>query len=139
MLADTELFALMEEILRKNGTIHKFEQNCGAVKGRMMITLTDLPEELSAKNSGHSLFAFECTFDFYDTALCLALYTDTMQVASGIWATPQTADAETPSYEWSAFFVETLTNHIAADGSFGVPMYTFISDSGDFTVVPEKP
>ena len=53
-----------------------------------------------------------------------------------MWITFQTEDAEQPSQEWAQFFLETLFSNINDDGSYGVPMYTFTSDTSDFTCVP---
>jgi hypothetical protein len=33
-------------------------------------------------------------------------------------------------------FVQTLVESISRDGSYGVPIYTFISDTGSFSCVP---
>ena len=35
-------------------------------------------------------------------------------------------------------FIKVLCESIDEDGNFGYPMYTFISDTGDFTCVPSK-
>lgn len=37
------------------------------------------------------------------------------------------------------FFIKTLVTHIAEDGSFGVPIYSFVNDTCDMTVIPELP
>ena len=139
MLSNAEQFATLEEMLKQNGTIQNFEESCGKIKGRMMITLTDIPEELHISAAGSTLHAFECSFDFYDTTLGIALYTDTLRLAGGMWATPQKENAETPPREWMDFFLETLISHISEDGSFGCPMYSFVNDTSDLTLVPEKP
>ena len=55
---------------------------------------------------------------------------------SGLWMVPQSDDAEEPVREWIEFFIEKLVQGLNDDGSFGIPMYTFISDTADFTVVP---
>jgi hypothetical protein len=36
------------------------------------------------------------------------------------------------------FFIKTLMQSIEPDGSFGVPVYSFVSDTSDMTVVPAK-
>ena len=38
--------------------------------------------------------------------------------------------------EMVEFFLKTLTEHIEEDGSFGIPIYSFINDTSDMTVVP---
>lgn len=136
MLADKKMFEVIENILIENGTIAKFEAEQGTICGHMMITETQIPEELGVDiKKTSSLHAFQGTFDFYDMAIGMALYTDTLQAACGLWMTPQTDDAEEPAGEWVDFFIQTLVNNIQPDGSFGVPMYSFVCDVGDFTVV----
>ncbi|MEB6051563.1 hypothetical protein MXL43_02025 [Enterococcus gallinarum] len=69
----------------------------------------------------------------------VALYLDPLELASGVWITPQKDDAEKPEKEWVEFFIQTLVSHIDEDGGFGIPMYTYINDTSDFTVVPASP
>ena len=38
----------------------------------------------------------------------------------------------------TVFFIKTLMQSIEPDGSFGVPVYSFVSDTSDITVVPAK-
>ena len=45
MLINQELFDTVEQALSKNGTIEDFENENGKITGRMMITLTDIPEK----------------------------------------------------------------------------------------------
>ena len=53
--------------------------------------------------------------------------------------TPQIEGAEPPSREWIDFFVHTVLDNIQEDGSFGIPMYSFVADVGDLTIVPTAP
>ena len=46
MLVDKEKFYFVENTLVKNGTIDRFESDNGKITGRMMITLTEIPEEI---------------------------------------------------------------------------------------------
>ena len=62
-----------------------------------------------------------------------------MQTKGGLWITPEVPNADAPSQEWCEFFIETVSKCIEKNGSFGVPMYTFCSDTADFTVVPSLP
>ena len=139
MLSDARQFAIVEEALEQNGIIQRFEKDHGKITGRMMIALADTPDGLPVKTEGGSFHTFECSFDFYDTSLGICIDTKTLQVACGMWATPQKEDADMPSREWIEFFLDTLMSHISDDGSFGAPMYTFVNDVSDFTVVPTAP
>ena len=140
MLIDTKAFPYLEEYLKKNGTIDRFEQEYGKIKGRMMITLCDIPEEyITLQIDGEQPYGFEASFDFYDSTVAFIFYPASKTIGSGLWVTPQKEGAESPSKEWIDFFVHTLVNNIIEDGGFGIPMYTFLSDIGDFTVVPAKP
>lgn len=140
MLANPELFQAVEKVLNEQGIIQRFENENGEIIGRMMITLGEVPENLKDGVSiDNGDFVFIGTFDFYDSAIGLILNTVTRKLKSGLWVTEQKADAEPPSKDWCNFFVETLAKYIYKDGSFGYPLYTFCSRSGDFTVVPQKP
>ncbi len=137
MLTDKEKFDIVEKLLIENGTIDRFESENGKITGHMMITLTEIPEEiLSAKQRKKHYHAFECSFDFYDSTLGIALDTKTLNSLTGLWVTPQIENADVPSKEWQEFFIETLVRHIDKDGSFGVPIYVFLNDNSDFAVIP---
>ncbi len=137
LLADKYKFAEIEKELRENGRLRDFEKECGKITGRMMITLGEVPEDLEAKIEAGSR-CFICTFDFYECSIGIILNTVTKKVGSGLWITPQKKEAEPPSKDWINFFIETLVNNIDKDGSFGVPIYVFVNDSADMTVVPSK-
>lgn len=137
MLINEELFNTVEQKLIENGTISDFEKNNGKIKGRMMITTAAIPDNITIENTD-SLFAFECSFDFYDSIIGIAIYVNTLRVASPLWVTPQIENAEEPAKEWVEFFLQTLTENIAHKDSFGIPMYTFVNDTSSFTVVPTK-
>ena len=137
MLRDEKLFEIVENTLIENGTIAAFEKEYGKIKGRMMITLVDIPESIEVQLTGDKKpYAFEASFDFFDASIGLALYTDTKQVASGLWITPQKENAEKLSDDWINFFIEKLLSAIRDDGSFGIPVYSLINDNCDITVIP---
>ena len=139
MLTDKVMFDALEETLTKGGRLAKFEAQFGAIRGRMMITRTTIPDEMDVRFVPRKKpQAFEASFDFYDAAVGLAIYTDTREAATGIWITPQKENAEPPAQEWIEFFVEKLMDSIEEDGSYGVPIYSFLSDTGDMTIVPAK-
>lgn len=137
MLKDQALFDIVEEALRKNGSIARFEEESGPIKGRMMITITDIPEGIEVtEKRGVAPVAFEASFDFYNPTIGLAMYTEDRKLATGLWVTPQEEDAEAPARDWIEFFIKTLVSGISEDGSYGVPIYSFVNDTADLTVVP---
>lgn len=137
MLFDQEKFSLVESIVTENGTIARFEKENGKVKGRMMIDLIEPPEDLGVDIPSGS-YCFSASFDFYDSTIAMVFNPVTRTVGSGLWVTPQIENADPPEQEWVEFFIQTLVDNIGSDGSFGIPMYTFISDSADSTVVPTQ-
>ena len=137
MLENPELFDDVENVLNDQGIIPRFEKENGPILGRMMITLTEIPEDLDLNLEQYEgLYAFKCTFDFYDCALGLVLDTKDMKPASPIWITPQVDDAVQPDEVWIEFFVQTLAENMSGSAGFGIPMYTFVNDHDSFTVVP---
>ena len=138
MLINQELFNTVEQALLKNGIINAFENENGKITGRMMITITDIPENIKIDKHKKYIYAFECSFDFYDVAIGIVLDTKELKVFSPIWAREQIPNAEQPDRVWIDFFLKTLAENISDDGSFGVPIYTFLNDSSNFTVTPTR-
>ena len=137
MLANEKLFEKLEESLREKGKIQAFEKENGPITGRMMIMPVDLPDDNDIKMiPGKKAVAFEATFDFYNVAIGIALYPELGQVASKIWVTPQTDNPDDPDDAWAEFFVQTLAQSIDEDGNYGYPIYSFVNDTSDMTVVP---
>ena len=136
MLADKEHFEMIEKILKENGTIDKFEKERGIIRGRMMITLGEAPNIVEYDKTENNVYVFTGTFDFYDMELGIVLKTKPIEPRSSIWFTPQRDNAQEPTEEWIEFFLKTLVDSIDEDGCFGYPICTFLSDTGDFTVVP---
>ena len=140
MLKDPALFDVVEEALRKNGTIAQFEEECGPIKGRMMITVADIPEGIEvSEERGVSPTAFEASFDFYDSTIGLAIYTEDRKLATGLWVTAQKENAEAPSRDWTEFFIKTLVSSIRENGSYSWPIYSFVTDTADLTFIPTAP
>ena len=136
MLSNSQLFDTVESVCRERGIIERFEVENGEIKGHMMIDTIDMPDDISLNlNASDSVFAFEASFDFMDTRIGLALSIPKIEAASAIWFT----HGEEPDNVWVEFFVKTLVENIPPDGSFGVPLYTFITDNASFTVVPTAP
>ena len=138
MLSDKEKFALMEKIAVEKGVISHFEENYGEVTGRVMIVETEVPE--SAKKgieAVNMLHAFECSFDFLDATLNVVVAVRPLRIISNMWAVRQKPDAQLPAEDWQKFFIKQLRDNIAPDGSFGIPMYSFVNNYGDVTIVQQ--
>jgi hypothetical protein len=58
---------------------------------------------------------------------------------SSVWGRYQAPNAQRPSDEWVKFFIRTLFENIAPDGTYGIPMYSFVNNKADFTAVPTAP
>ena len=137
MLSDPVQFKTVEEGLAKMGVIDSFEKENGAILGRAMITLTEIPDSIPiSRPDRENLTAFEVSFDFCNVALGVAVDTKKKTLESSVWGRYQTPGAERPAQEWVKFFLQTLFEHIADDGSYAVPMYSFVNNTSDFTVVP---
>ena len=136
MLIDKEKFEIVEKVLIEQGKIEAFEQENGAILGRMMITTDTMPEELAEEvEIKDDLTVFTASFDFYDMTVSAAIYTQSKEVAK-MWLTPQADDAEQPAREWISFFIEKLFVGIDDEGGYGIPMCSFVTDTSDMTIVP---
>ena len=100
MLADKEMFFKIENILREQGVLEKFEEDNGKITGHMMITMTEIPPELGIDKVSDNMRAFCASFDFYDMMIGIAFDLNTMELIPQMWFTPQTDDAVEPSSEW---------------------------------------
>ena len=140
MLNEPELFQAAEAGLKSMGVIERFEKENGPILGRMMITLTQIPESIPIQREDReNLTAFEASFDFCNVALGVAVDTKKKTLESSVWGRYQVPGAERPSQEWVKFFIQTLVEHIGEDGSYGIPMYSFVNNTSDFTAVPTAP
>ncbi len=139
MLANPEAFHTVEEALKAMGVLEKFEKENGPVLGRTMITLTEIPESIPVERQDReNLTAFEISFDFCNVALGIAVDVKKKTLETSVWGRSQTPGAERPAQEWVKFFLNTLFEHIGDDGSFGIPMYSFVNNTSDFTAVPAQ-
>lgn len=134
-------FNILEEDLRKNGKIKKFEDQCGKILGRVLIDFGDIPFDLEEtilnENKKEDLFIFNCSFDFYDSILGLALKKGTLEFASGIWITEQVDGAEKPTKDWIDFFIRILVeNVVESPYYFGIPIYIFVNNDSEMVIVP---
>ena len=74
MLADSRMFERVESILQGNGSFQRFEDENGPIRGRMMITQTEIPKNVEVMaRDGAAPIAFEASFDFYESTVGLAL------------------------------------------------------------------
>ena len=136
MLTDKKKFDNVEQMLIEQGRVEAFEQENGAILGRMMITTDTMPEELAEEvEIKDDLTVFTASFDFYDMTVSAAVYTQSKEVAK-MWLTPQADDAEQPAREWISFFIEKLFMGIDDEGGYGIPMCSFVTDTTDMTVIP---
>ena len=136
MLIDKDKFEIVEQMLIEQGRIEAFEQENGAILGRMMITIDTMPEELAEEvEIKDDLTVFTASFDFYDMTVSAAVYTQSKEVAK-MWLTPQADDAEQPEREWISFFIEKLFMGIDDEGGYGIPMCSFVTDTSYMTIVP---
>lgn len=135
MLVDKERFMLVEEELRKQGVLARFEAENGKILGHMMITFIEIPPEIEIESFSGSVCAFGASFDFYDRIIGIAIDLATGKPVSKVWLTPQVDSAVEPSKEWLEFFLKTLFERLAEDG-IGMPIYCFVNDHSDITIVP---
>lgn len=137
MLSDPESFEKVEKELRAMGTIASFEADNGPVLGRVMILTTEIPSSIPIKRQDREgLVAFEASFDFCNVALGVVADPVRKTLESSVWGRFQTPGAERPSNDWVKFFITTLFEHIGPEGQFGIPMFSFVNDNSDLTVVP---
>ncbi len=139
MLIDKEQFETIEQELIANGKLADFVANSGEIKGRMMITLGEVPDNIEVRaEEGRPHYAFEASFDWCDAVIGIAMFPDTVEPASDMWLTPQKAGAGAPPQEWIEFFVEQLFEGFKEDGSFAVPIYSFVSETSEMTIYPDR-
>lgn len=136
MLKDKKAFEKVEEALKEKGIIEKFENENGKILGRIMITLTDKPDILDEVYDDKNIYFFECSFDFYDFTLTTGLNVKTKEPVCGIIINGKYDAEDDIDGAWVEFFIKTLVENISEDGSFEIPMYSFVNDKSDFTVVP---
>ncbi len=139
MLINRKQFELIEQSLKENGQLAAFENEHGKVLGRMMITLGKLPVELEAEAQlDDNAVVFECSFDFCNVVFGVAVDIKNLKVVVPMWTMYQTDEVEEPAREWSTFFIKTLFSHISFDGTYKVPVCTFINNEETFSYAPEN-
>ncbi len=139
MLIDKKLFEQIEQSLKDNGKLAEFERENGEVLGRMMITTGTLPAALAAEAKlDDKAVVFECSFDFCDVVFGVAVDIKTLKVVVPLWTMSQTDEVEEPAREWSTFFIKTLFRYISLDGTYRVPVCTFINNDATYSYAPEN-
>jgi len=139
MLSNPELFTTVESACYEKGIIERFEKENGKVKGRMMIDGIDLPNDIPLyPNADNNSIAFEASFDFMDIKIGFVFSVDKIEAASNLWY-HGSKDGNSPDNVWVELFVKTIVESIEPDGSYGIPIYVFISDTGSFSIVPTRP
>lgn len=139
MILDGELLKEVEAELENSGVLDDFEDEYGPIRGRMEITVGEFPEDVASEEQTGDVTVFLASFDFYDSILGLGMQLSPVQVATRLWVTPQREGVEAPPDDLVELFVKTLAEHIDSNGGFSYPMFTFLSEEGEFTkVVPAK-
>lgn len=143
MLKDEKAFDILEQDLREKGNIQKFENECGKILGRVLIDFGEIPSDLEesvlGNNKREDLFIFNCSFDFYDTILGIAIKKGTLELASGLWITEQKEGAEAPAKDWIDFFIRMLAENVLnTKEEFGMPIYIFINNDSEMVIQPSS-
>ncbi|MCD5601812.1 hypothetical protein LOB56_02615 [Lactobacillus delbrueckii subsp. lactis] len=94
----------------------------------MMITETEIPEELCIKINDTDVHSFKATFDFYNTAIGLALNVKTREAATKFWLTPQDDRNDVPTNSWFEFFAMILMEALD-EGMDSIPTFSFVNNS----------
>lgn len=141
MLIDAMRFIELEDILREKGKLEKFERESGEILGRVMITLGEVPEDIKnevLKNyNEEDIYVFNCSFDFYDSYLGIALEKQSLKPVSGIRITEQLDGSEAPAGDWIDFFVRILVKYVVENNDgFKVPLYIFVNDDSEMVIEP---
>lgn len=107
-----------------------------------MITIGSIPDDIKEDvlrdNEEDDLIIFNCSFDFYNSTLGIALYKKDLKLASRIWITEQEEGAEKPSQDWIEFFIRLLVEYvIESNDGFGYPIYAFVNNDSEMVIVPE--
>lgn len=141
MLINPLKFDDLEVILREKDELEKFERESGEISGRAMITFGEVPYDLKNEvlkdYAEEDVEVFNCSFDFYDSYLGIALEKRNLQPVSGVWVTEQVEGADRPKREWIEFFIRLLVEYVVENKDhFGIPLYIFLNDDAEMVVEP---
>lgn len=67
----------------------------------------------------------------------IAFDPQTLEPLTGLWLNYQSDTDETPTQDWVEFFVTTILKHVTP-GDIWLPIYSFVADVGDLTIVPTR-
>ena len=136
MLANAEMFAGVENMLRENGTIAQFEADNGEITGRMLIDFGEIPSTLaSAVDIDENTLIYRGSFDFCNSCVGVAIDRATLKAKSQVWIEEQKLGAYQPSPEYVRYFMDVLKDGLAS-GIFGGPICAFLNDKASFEVYP---
>ena len=141
MLIDAKMFNDVEVFLRERGELDKFEKESGAILGRAMVTYGAVPEDLKEKvlqgRDEEEVYVFNCSFDFYDSYLGMAMDKQSMRPVGNIWGTAQVEGSERPGQDWIEFFVRIVAEYVVKNKDrFGLPLYIFLNDDAELVIEP---
>ena len=135
MLKDEKTFSRLERTLRSNGTLGLFEEEQGLIRRRMMITEAEMPEEFRRRAYAA---AFEASFDCSDTTLSIVIDTETCAPLSNMWPTAQNGGEAAIDPDEAEAFVRALVEAVLDISGYSLPVYTFLSDFGHYSICPGR-
>lgn len=141
MLIDERKFNDVEVLLRERGELNKFEKESGAILGRSMITFGEVPEVLKEEvlqdRDEEEVYVFNCSYDFYDSYLGMAMDKQSMRPVGKIWGTEQVEGSKEPDQVWIEFFVRIVVEYVVKNkDGFGLPLYIFLNDDAELVIEP---
>ena len=141
MLIDERKINDVEVLLRERGELNKFEKESGAILGRSMITFGEVPEVLKEEvlqdRDEEEVYVFNCSYDFYDSYLGMAMDKQSMRPVGKIWGTEQVEGSKEPDQVWIEFFVRIVVEYVVKNkDGFGLPLYIFLNDDAELVIEP---
>ena len=141
MVIDERKFNDVEVLLRERGELNKFEKESGAILGRSMITFGEVPEVLKEEvlqgRDEEEVYVFNCSYDFYDSYLGMAMDKQSMRPVGKIWGTEQVEGSKEPDQVWIEFFVRIVVEYVVKNkDGFGLPLYIFLNDDAELVIEP---
>ncbi|MDY6065330.1 MAG: hypothetical protein SPI59_03260 [Finegoldia sp.] len=85
------------------------------------------------------MLIFNCSFDFYNSILGVALYRENLKFASGLWITEQVEGSDKPSKDWTEFFIKMLAEYVIEnEEGLALPIYIFVNDDSEMVICPTR-